>query len=842
MRKFPLALLLVLCSFSAFGATFTVNSTVDAQDVNPGDGVCADSAAACTLRAAVMEANALGGADTIVVPAGTYLLNIPGANEDLCATGDLDVTGNVTITGAGAATTIVDGNDLDRVLDVFTGPVVITGLTLRNGQITGVNGEAGVLRNAATLTLTSCAVNDGLVDIVGPGGEGTSAYARGGGIANSGTLTMDLCEVRNNVAQVVGTRSNMAHGGGIFNTGTLEVRRTTIAGNLAAATEGPGIGDARAHGGGIATTAGTLTLVESTLSTNTSSSSMGSHRGGGLGGGLYLASAGSVTNCTISANEAPGFLPTNPGSGGGLYKGSSDPVTFTNVTITKNRAGSSAGFSAGSGGSLTLLNSIVAANEGNSACSGTATSAGYNILAFSGCTTSNATDIITNDPQLGPLQNNGGPTQTHMPLSGSPAIDNASPTTFPPTDQRGAPRPAEGNFDGVVRADIGAVESCSAPAISGPHSAAAGSTVTFTATAGATSYQWYRNGQPIGGATSSTLTLTNVSALTHSGFYTVETNFGCSGLSPEHSFSVPYPIVSDHLLWDHDGNGQTYLWQLNNTSVVFARPQPTVGDPAWGVVGSGDANGDGHRDYFWQHDVTGQVSIWFSNSTDITVLTVLPMPPAASWKVQLVADFDGDAKVDVFFQNTGVTPRQNMIWLLDGITVRRTITLPNTDPGWQLAAGDFDATGTADIAWYQSGAVIVWLMRGGAVASSHAVPYPPVSPWALVGCGDFDADGRADLLWREASSGANYVWRMNGAQVLGAHPLPTVADLNWTISATGDYNHDGQADIIWRHLTSGSNYIWLITGATPTPTTVAPLPSVTDTLWKIVAPKPNARS
>ena len=95
---------------SGLGATFTVNSTNDAVDANPGDGVCASSVAECTLRAAIMEANVHAGSDTIIVPAGAYTLALTGPDEEASATGDLDVTDGVTIQGAGAATTIIDAN------------------------------------------------------------------------------------------------------------------------------------------------------------------------------------------------------------------------------------------------------------------------------------------------------------------------------------------------------------------------------------------------------------------------------------------------------------------------------------------------------------------------------------------------------------------------------------------------------------------------------------------------------------------------------------------------------------------------------------------------------------
>ena len=114
-------------STSVFADEFLVNSTSDLVDVAPGDGTCAASGnSGCTLRAAIMETNALTGADTITVPAGTYELTIEGVDEtcDPCdidgttgdyipvvssdaSKGDLDITDDVTITGAGSDQTII---------------------------------------------------------------------------------------------------------------------------------------------------------------------------------------------------------------------------------------------------------------------------------------------------------------------------------------------------------------------------------------------------------------------------------------------------------------------------------------------------------------------------------------------------------------------------------------------------------------------------------------------------------------------------------------------------------------------------------------------------------------
>jgi CSLREA domain-containing protein len=87
----------------AQAATFTVTKTADTND-----GACN---ADCSLREAIVAANA-PGADSIILPAGTYTLTIAGAGEDGALTGDLDITSDLTLTGAGADVTTINGGGL----------------------------------------------------------------------------------------------------------------------------------------------------------------------------------------------------------------------------------------------------------------------------------------------------------------------------------------------------------------------------------------------------------------------------------------------------------------------------------------------------------------------------------------------------------------------------------------------------------------------------------------------------------------------------------------------------------------------------------------------------------
>ena len=137
-----LGMAVIAAPMPARSADFTVDSTADALDALPGDGTCATGTGACTLRAAIQETNALPGADTIMLPAGTYLLTL--GHSDLDSSGDLDVRDTLAIQGAGAATTIIDANHASRVIQVADTPglpLALRGVTVQNGNGFAVSGE-----------------------------------------------------------------------------------------------------------------------------------------------------------------------------------------------------------------------------------------------------------------------------------------------------------------------------------------------------------------------------------------------------------------------------------------------------------------------------------------------------------------------------------------------------------------------------------------------------------------------------------------------------------------------------------------------------------------------------
>lgn len=193
---------------------FTVDTTNDTVDATPGDGVAQDAAGDTSLRAAIMEANALGGTNKVILPANTYTLSITSMNEDASANGDLDIDGNLTIEGASAATTSIDGGALDRVIQIISGTVTISEVTITNGD---TSGNGGGISNAGNLTLNDVEITD-------------SAGLLGGGFYNAGTGTADLDRVT-----ISGSTADT--GGGVYNdAGTLTITNATITANTGSST------------------------------------------------------------------------------------------------------------------------------------------------------------------------------------------------------------------------------------------------------------------------------------------------------------------------------------------------------------------------------------------------------------------------------------------------------------------------------------------------------------------------------------------------------------------------------------------------------------------------------
>lgn len=357
---------------SAYAVTYSVNFFNDDSDANTSDGLCQTTAGggACTLRAAIQQANANGSLSNIIeLPAGEYLLTIqnPGTGEDLSATGDLDITKNLTITGANRATTIINGNEIDRVFHILGRATVnISGVTIKKGHINNSVG-GGMYNVNGTVTLNDVIVSNNTADNPGE----LNNAGTGGGIFNSGTLALTDSIVRDNTAQ---TRSQGIGGGGIYNEAALSIENSTLSGNKA---EGQGAG-----GGGLQNTGGTGLSINAAVATivNTTFSSNSATIGGGIrnlfglvnlklsiihdngattsGGGIENSGGGMIIDRTSVHTNHAGF------TGGGVANFAS--MDLSHSAVYNNDASTQGGGIYNSGlGALVLINTTVTNNTAN---------------------------------------------------------------------------------------------------------------------------------------------------------------------------------------------------------------------------------------------------------------------------------------------------------------------------------------------------------------------------------------------------------------------------------------------------------------------------------------------
>lgn len=433
--------------FQAAAATINVNSTADA--VNGNDGLC-------TLREAVIAANtdtASGvvvgecpkgnGADTINLLAETYNLTRGGANEDNALTGDLDILGPVTISGAGQLVTLIYGNDLDRILEIhdsFAGAVLVRDLILSHGETNG-NGGAAMNRGDLTLrrvTSTKHSADDGatiystdeleLVDCII---DGALAADDGGGLFLAPGSTTKVTRTVFTENEAGGT------GGGIDNAGSLELIQSQVGGDY----RSDSARNTAINGAGIYNrSAGTLTMKQSTIGRNTANN---------FGGGLVNEGTVTMTNSTVSGNQAVN-------SGGNIENRSTGTITFLNSTVSYGVAPN--GSAIRNQGSASTTNSIfqgecssndLVSNGGNLESPGNL--CGLNLG-------SDKRNVAPGQLLLELLSDNGGPTDTNRLRLPSVAIDTGLLGPCPSQDQRGVPRPLDGDSSGDSDCDIGAFE------------------------------------------------------------------------------------------------------------------------------------------------------------------------------------------------------------------------------------------------------------------------------------------------------------------------------------------------------------------------------------------------
>ena len=418
---------------------------------------CNDSGAG-SLRA-VIAASASGdtiGFDTAAMSCSTITLT----------TGQLQIDVQ-TLTLQGPNTITIDGGHASRVINdgILSGDhtrkLTISGLKIANGTL---------LTPGSGFALGGCIASSG--DVTLSGAIVTGCYARnplggaaGGGIYAS-TLHMQNSTISNSVVYAGAGTNSAAYGGGAYVNGDTVIVSSTISGNQTKVANssiphaGGGFrsfanyvgvvatsitGNSSGTGGGLWVSSSTIQIDRSTISGNGATNSVG----GAFIDAAWPAGGATISNSTISGNASNGL-------NGGIFIGGNS--TFTHDTIASNTAATqtvvrgSTTYNSAAGlysflYTLTLKNSIIAGNvcspclptgagPSDFSANGSTLSGDHNLIVATLSGTTPPPGTLTADPMLAPLGTNGGPTQTHALLSGSPAIDAGCLSNLV-TDQRG---------------------------------------------------------------------------------------------------------------------------------------------------------------------------------------------------------------------------------------------------------------------------------------------------------------------------------------------------------------------------------------------------------------------
>ncbi len=520
------------------GPTLIVTSGNDVDD-----GVC--NTIHCSLREAINAAKTSPGLPTITFASGVTSVTLAG--------GELVIDQNLIITNNTGGVLTIDGDHGSRVFRVTNATVTLAGLTIANGDTTFFTfGDGAAIHNCGTLTIISNAfqfnmagggggavynagvlsitggsfvVNTALADVGGAVVNAVGATLQladsdfdgnlsdkgsGGAIANAGTMTMWRCSIHGNSADV---EDSLLGGGGLFNTGVLTVDTCNVTDNISKNS---------GSGGGIFNLGGQLTVLNSTISQNTSD---------GFGGGIYNRSSGSaatisLTNSTVSRNIVRGSQVRTAAGIANTASAGNATVNLAYSTVAFNSHSTGPGFRLASGlhalsfdasrATFNLRGSLIASNmaptqtgtvpQALADIGGVLNSLGFNLSSDGSGNLTNSTDRPNANAALGPLVHNGGPSNifTHALMATSAAMDAANDPQCPATDQRGQHRPSG------PACDIGAFELQQVPAITG-FTPAAGPTGTVVRISG----QFLSNATEVAfGGMSATFTPGSASSIT----------------------------------------------------------------------------------------------------------------------------------------------------------------------------------------------------------------------------------------------------------------------------------------------------------------------------------------
>ncbi|MEZ5483749.1 MAG: choice-of-anchor Q domain-containing protein [Lysobacteraceae bacterium] len=407
----------------AANQNFIVNNALDVTDSNPGDGIChavGGINGTCTLRAAIVEANAHGGDHLIALPSGMYTLSEVGTGEDNGATGDLDIKRHITIVNGTNNPPSIYANGIDRVFDVRDGAHleldnIHVGGGLANAE-NNVHGGAFRVNLNAELTLREVVVSVNVANI-------------GGGIYSDGDVVIEDSEFFNNAIVDDHVLSEFANGDAILSRGTLSITRSSFHDNGVI----PGAvglefltAEAAIHLRNNGPADPFFGMINSTVAQNS----------------IGIRSEGVMSMLimnTIANNRGMGFrfnFDIDNMGNGQLY--------VRHTAITGNNEG---GFNCNQLDPVSFVDELDVTDQ-------------YNASSDDTCGFIGASDFENiADPFFAQLDTWGGMTPALMPNPDSELVDNGGIQCSPSyEDQRGVTRPIDGNGDLAIGCDIGAIE------------------------------------------------------------------------------------------------------------------------------------------------------------------------------------------------------------------------------------------------------------------------------------------------------------------------------------------------------------------------------------------------
>ena len=374
------------------------------------------------------------------------------------------------------------------------------------------------------------------------------------------------------------------------------------------------------------------------------------------------------------------------------------------------------------------------------------------------------------------------------------------------------------------------------------HTVTAGGTTSFTVTASGIptpAFQWKKNGVNIAGATSATLSLSNVQPADAASYTAVATNTAGTATSTAATLTVnvapaftTQPLsqtvpVGGAVTFSVGVSGSpapTYQWQVsadggttwtnlanNNTysgattaSLTLSGTSASLMDLQYrcvtvntvGTVNSqpvilalmtacANFNHDGFSDILWHNTSTGLVSSWTTNSGFLVFGT-----EGGGWSVIGTGDFDGDGQADALWHNTSTGLVAS--WTSGG----GFMTFGVEGGGWYVSGtGDFDGDHKTDVLWHNTSTGLVASWTSSAGFTTYGTEG---GGWAVIAAADFDGDGKTDLLWHNLYTGAvSAVYTAGGGLGLGTEGG------GWYVCGVGDFDADGKADVLWHNIYTG---------------------------------------